>query len=225
MLPILCYHKVGPIAEEGRWLNVEPARLDSHVRFFSRRGYGFIKAGELAEMFPPHAVCLTFDDAYHSALTHGLEVLKRHEATGTFYAVPTLVGKRSEWDGSRSKLLARVELLKDAQRAGCEIGNHTNTHADLSSLDLAAQLEEWKLADDWLLGQGLAPESLCYPYGKLNAESVAAAKAAGAKVAVALGKRPARVDDDRLRMPRIVISYSDGLPKLLYKLHIRPRFR
>ncbi len=225
MLPILCYHKVGPVSIEGRWLNVEPKRLDSHVRFFVRNGYQFMRVEELAELFPNRAVCFTFDDAYHSALTLGLDVLRRHQVTGTFYAVPSLVGGSSSWDGSRAKLLARWELLQEAQRDGFEIGNHTWSHADLSTLSLAAQVAEWRNADEEFLRRGISAESYCYPYGRLNGESVDAARAAGAKVAVALAKRPATALDDRLRLPRIVIAYSDGLPKLLYKLHIRPKLK
>lgn len=225
MLPILCYHKVGPASIEGRWLNIEPRRLDAHVRFFVRNGYQFMRAEELAELFPSRAVCFTFDDAYHSALTLGLDVLRKHRVTGTFYAVPALVGASSTWDGARAKLLARWELLLEAQRDGFEVGNHTWSHADLSDLSLEAQIDEWRRADEEFLRRGVSAQSLCYPYGRLNGESVSAARAAGAKVAVALAKRPATPQDDRLRLPRIAIAYSDGLPKLLYKLHVRPRLK
>lgn len=222
MLPILCYHKVGPIDLEGRALNVEPARLDTHVRYFKRRGLQFVRAGELAELWPPRAVCLTFDDAYHSALTFGRDVLLRHRATATFYAVPSLVGKTSAWDGPRAKPLASWDLLLEAQKQGFEIGNHTWSHADLSKSALEGQAEEWRRGDQALLEHGLAPESFCYPFGRMNAHSIEAARSAGAKVAVAILKRPARATDDKLALPRVVVAYSDSVAKLLYKLHIRP---
>ena len=222
MLPILCYHKVGPVEVEGRALNVEPALLDAHVRFFRRRGCTFLRASDLDDPWPDRAVCLTFDDAYVSALTHGCEILYSHGVTATFFAVPSLVGGSSDWDGERARPLASWETLIQAQDLGFEIGNHTWSHPDLSTLALAEQQEQWTRADQSLREHGLVPRSFCYPYGRMNPSSTEAARLAGATVAVAIKKRRAKPDDDRLALPRIVIAYSDSIPKLLYKMHIRP---
>lgn len=222
-MPILCYHKVGSIGIEGRALNVEPARLDTHVRFFARRGFAFVTVKELAGAWPSRAVCLTFDDAYHSALTSGREVLLRRKATATFFAVPSLVGGESQWDGTRARPLADWDLLRAARADGFEIGNHTWSHCDLSQLTLADQIVEWRRADQALRDQGFVPESCCYPFGRMNGDSVEAIRSVGARVAVALMKRRAKVSDERLALPRIVVAYSDSVAKLLYKMHIRPR--
>ncbi|MFQ3587930.1 MAG: polysaccharide deacetylase family protein [Fimbriimonadaceae bacterium] len=225
-LPILCYHKVAPAAEAGRRLNVEPEVLASHIRWFRQRGFRFLCAGDLAGRLPDRSVCLTFDDAYRSTLTHGLEALARNGAAASVYAVPGLVADaestgrapRSDWDGDQSDELADFGLLRRAAELGVEIGNHTDRHADLSALDdgrAAAQIAE---ADRRLREWGFEPRSLAAPYGRLPARSVPIPY----PVVLGLGRRCARETDDRTRLPRIVVAYGDRLPKLLYRIYVRP---
>ncbi len=75
------------------------------------------------------------------------------------------------------------------------------------------------------ISEGLHPKSFCFPYGSLSRQSVEQVKIAGYKVGLALGKRPARSEDNRLSLPRIVVAYSDSLPMLLFKLHVKPLFK
>lgn len=223
MLPILCYHKVGPVWEEGRRLNIEPNQLAKHVQFFFRKGYRFLQAQELSGAFPRRSVCLTFDDAYLSALFDGVRVLRAYKATATFFAVPTCVGNVSAWDKELARPLANWDILIDAQKAGFEIGNHSYTHADFSKLDLAAQIDEIEAADEMLMQHGLSPGSFCFPYGRMNGDSRLACERAQYQVGLALGKRMATEADDRRCLPRIVLAYSDSVAKLLYKMHVRPK--
>ncbi|MCW5943620.1 MAG: polysaccharide deacetylase family protein [Fimbriimonadaceae bacterium] len=222
MLPVLCYHKVGPSGREGRFLNVEPRRLESHVRFFARRGRRFVAARDLAGLWPLRAVCLTFDDAYASTLEHGVSVLSRHGVTASFFAVARFVGATSSWDADRARPLATWDRLRDAQRAGFEIGNHSASHPRFADLDEAACAHEVAEAHRTLLENGLVPGSFCYPYGSRGPAAERALRNGPYPVALILGKRPARPADDPLAIPRVVVGYSDGLPKLLYKLHVRP---
>jgi len=223
MLPILCYHKVGPAAQEGRRLNVEPRQLEAHVRYFVRKGRRFARTGDLEGGIPKGAVCFTFDDAYVSAMTHGVEVLSRHRVWGTFFAVPGLVGGESTWDGGEARPLAGWDALKAAQSEGMEIANHTMNHLDLTTLAMAQQAAEIEAAEDMLIQHGLGGRSVCFPYGRFNAGTMAAMDREGCKIGLALGRRPARPGDDLRRLPRIVVSYSDSLPKLLYKIHLRAK--
>lgn len=221
-LPILCYHKVGPVAEEGRRLNIEPTALAYHAAFFLRRGYRTILARELAESWPEKAVCLSFDDGYESTLTHGVEALKRVGAVGSIYVVTDFVGKLSSWDPGSERPLAEWPRLLEAQNAGFEIGNHTKSHARLGDLDEPAQVAEITGAHRALAEHGIEGLSFCLPYGSRGASTPAAIRAAGYRVGLALSRRSATPNDDRLLLPRVVIAYSDRIPQLLYKLQIRP---
>lgn len=221
-LPILCYHNVSTFEAAGRRLNIEPAVLESHASYFKRRGFRFVCARELASEWPNRSICFTFDDAYASMLDEGVEVLAKVSATASIYAVTSLIGRSSIWDKGNEKPLATEKQLRTAADLGFEIGNHTLTHADLSSLDEGAQRREIEEAQSRLLLDAFRCGSIAYPFGKFNETTVGVCRSLGLRVGVALSRRPANPDDDRLRLPRIVVGYGDRLPKLLYKIHIRP---
>jgi peptidoglycan/xylan/chitin deacetylase (PgdA/CDA1 family) len=219
-LPILCYHKVGAVAEEGRRLNIEPELLDRHVRFFVRRGFRIVLPD--AYMFSAaRAVCFTFDDAYSSALDNAVPIFERYDSRSAFFVVTSLVGASSSWDGELARPLAGWVELESAHSRGFMVGNHTHTHPRLAEIPAEKQVEEITTATALLCERGLKGAAFCYPYGSLNGASKIIVGADYA-VGLALGKRPATPEDDRLALPRIAVAYSDGLPKLLYKIHIRP---
>jgi len=222
---ILCYHKVGPVAQEGRRLNIEPHRLESHVRYFSRRSFSFLLARDLAKPWPARTACFTFDDAYLSTMANAPPVLEKFSAKGSFYAVPSKVGIASDWDGDLARPLASWHLLRDVQARGHEIGNHTLSHVLLEKRSPQEQLKELVDADQWLRQEGLDPGSFCFPYGSLNDSAIAAVRQAGYSVGLALRKRIATSDEDLLALSRVVVAYSDSLPALLYRLHVRPLLR
>jgi len=222
---ILCYHKVGPLAEEGRRLNIEPIRLRSHVRFFARRNIQFLVAGDLAGSWQDGIVCFTFDDAYDSTMVHAPGIFEEFGVRASFYAVPSLVGGRSEWDKELSRPLADWDLLRKIQASGHEIGNHSLTHPFLAKLSTDQQLVEIASSHERFLAEGLLPRSFCFPYGSYDSHTLDQLKATGYEVGLALGKRPARSSDNRLSLPRIVVAYSDTLPMLLYKIHLKPLLR
>jgi len=222
---ILCYHKVGPALEEGRSLNIEPFRLRSHVRFFARRGRTFVRACDFAAGWPSGSICFTFDDAYSSTMKNAPSIFESEGARATFYAVPVLVGSSSVWDREKARPLAAWDALRAAQSAGHEIGNHSFSHCRLGDADLETQKAEIREAHRRLVAEGLRPGSFCYPYGSLNADALEAVRGAGYSVGMALGKRSALESDDRLKLPRIVVAYSDALPMLLYKIVLKPRLK
>lgn len=224
-IPVLCYHKVGPISESGRFLNIEPSRFKQQIEFFQRRDTRFVLAKDLADIrLEGNVVCLTFDDSYTSALTYGREVMLSKNVRGTFYAVAERIGRTSDWDEERAQPLAPLELLLEAQDQGFEIGNHTKSHPKLNELDPKSQAEEIIHAATTLKGYGLTIESFAYPYG-LSDASARNLVATSHRIGLALGKRLANSQDPRDSIPRFVVSYSDSIPKLIYKIWLRNRFR
>ena len=221
-LPIFCYHKVGPLSEEGRSLNVEPETLSLQIEFFKRRGYQFIRACDLIKPWPKRAICLTFDDGYQSTLTYGLEVLTKHQVTASIYVVPNYVGKESSWKNAAPRPLASWETLKLAQNQGIEIANHTHTHPYLSELSLNQQVEEITNAHQVLTEQGVVSGSVCFPYGFFDPNTLHALKLTNYPIGLGLSRRRATQKDNLLQLPRIVIRNSDKLPLLLYTLYLRP---
>jgi len=223
---ILCYHKVGAASEEGRRLNIEPSRLNSHVRFFVRKNQPFFVAGDLAAGLQDGIVCFTFDDAFASTMVHAPIIFEDQGVRATFYAVPGRVGKTSDWEGELSpRPLADWDVLRDVQSRGHEIGNHSLNHPYLADLAAEEQISEVRLSHDRMVAEGLRPRSFCYPYGSHDDRTVETLRATGYEVGLALGKRPAEISDDCLQLPRVVVAYSDSLPMLLYKLTVKPKLK
>jgi len=152
---------------------------------------------------------------------HGVPVMERHAATGSVYVVGHLLGTMSTWDSGFEKPLASVDELTEAFRAGLEIGNHTWTHANLSSLEPELQMREVSLCQEHLLNQGFAQTSLAYPFGHYDRMAVEAVQSCNYSFGLGLGRRAARQTDNKLTLPRIVISFGDRLPRLLYKLFLK----
>lgn len=222
-LPILCYHQVASAAAVGRYLNIGPERLDSHARHFRNRGFKFLRARDLVDGWPSRSVVLTFDDAYASTLSCGLEILLRYGAVASVFAVAGKVGAFNDWDGPGGAPLADWEALLEAERKGIEIGNHTLDHANLTLFEPADALRRIEEGHRVLIDHGLTPGSIAYPYGAQNEAVRNAAMRAGYQIGLALGTRTANSGDDQLALPRIVVGFGDALPKLLYKMHIRPK--
>lgn len=220
---LLCFHKVGPLAEEGRRLNIEPHSLGRLVAWLKKGGRPFIQARELNKTWPKAGVCLTFDDCYTSALTYGREVLLQQGVTASFYAVSSYVGGASEWDAPDSRPLATWDQLRSAQEDGFEIGCHTATHPKLGDLPLEAQKQEIQQCAEWMRREGLHASSFCLPYGSHNQHTRQAIMDSGFEVGLALAKRLPKPSDSRLLLPRVVVACSDTPSSLAYKLWIKPR--
>jgi peptidoglycan/xylan/chitin deacetylase (PgdA/CDA1 family) len=109
-----------------------------------------------------------------------------------------------------SRLAAQVRLLA---AAGWEIGSHSLTHPDLTTLDAAA-LEREVAGSRRTLEKALAVkiESFCYPAGRYDDTVVAAVEAAGYASATTTDPGLA-IKSELYRLKRIRISGSTTLPQ------------
>lgn len=222
---ILCYHKVGPNDEEGRRLNVEPRRLETHIRYYARRRIPHLVASAFSQPRSCRGICFTFDDAYESTLRNALPLLDRNGFKGTFYVVSAKAGATSDWDRPHDRPLAGLELLRTAASAGHEIGNHTRTHPRLCDLSPEEQETEIAGAHRDLAEAGLEPRTLCYPFGAFDADSIRIARDTGYRVGMSLKKGVIDDNPDPLSLPRVVVAFSDTLPMLIYKTRVKPIVR
>ncbi|MCU0315906.1 MAG: polysaccharide deacetylase family protein [Fimbriimonadaceae bacterium] len=228
MIPILCYHKVGPEKDEGRFLNVAPETFLSHVRFFARRGWKGIRAKDLPEQLrkpKEKVVCFSFDDSYLSAVENAAPILKEAGFAATFYAVPDLVGEKSSWDGAKARPLASWDQLLTLQDQGFEIGNHTASHPSLIQLASQEQEEEILRGQSKLAEKGFRATTFCMPYGHYNGATLQALHQAGIEVGLTLRKGIATSRDPLLQLPRVVIAFSDKVPMVIYKLFVKPKLK
>jgi peptidoglycan/xylan/chitin deacetylase (PgdA/CDA1 family) len=222
---VLCYHAVSE-----HWaspLAVGPEQLERQLTLLVRRGYGgttFERA-----VTSPHArrtLAVTFDDGYHSVLTHALPVLERLGLVGTVFVPTAYVDSAApmswpgleEWLGGphedelRGMTWGELASLRDA---GWEVGSHTRSHPRLSDLDdqaLREELRSSRAACEEHLG---ACTSLALPYGDGDGRVVPAAHEAGY---LAVAGLPGEVVPSPPGWPRVGVYLADGMLRFRAKV-------
>lgn len=109
-------------------------------------------------------IALTFDDGPYPAVTgHILDIIEANGVCATFFVLGSRIAGRED-------TLIRMEAL------GCEVGNHSFSHADLTRLSLADCQKELDSTDaelERVLGHKAAV--VRPPYGYYNSSVLAAA--------------------------------------------------
>ena len=214
---ILMYHAVEDTADDPYAICVSPARFADQMASLADHGWRGVGVTELlAAEESERLVGLTFDDGYASLLDAALPVLQRHGFGGTVYPVAGAPGGRNDWDqlGPRRPLLDRGQV-RELAAAGLEIGSHGMSHRSCPQLGDAELAREVGGSREVLedLVQGPV-QSFCYPFGHLDARSVAAVRAAGYASAVGIGSYAGR---DIYQLPRIYVGERDGMLRLHVK--------
>ncbi|MDA8346315.1 MAG: polysaccharide deacetylase family protein [Thermaerobacter sp.] len=176
VVPILEYHMIGPT--EGRWQRT-PQGLYQDLTWLYDHGFALVtmqqyESGDMNLPAGKHPAVLTFDDGDYSQFewnsahvplpTSAVGVLEAFQkahpdfpVTATFYLNNHPFGVDS---------VAKMQWLV---AHGFELGNHTYTHADMSSLD-ASGIEKEIGEEQAYIEQsvpGYVPVSFALPYGGL----------------------------------------------------------
>lgn len=133
-----------------------------------------VKKSDLTGIFSTGAVSLTFDDALVSQYQNALPKLASSGLKGTFF-----FATRQFSDFGFPAHISKAQV-KDIFNAGHEIGAHTQTHVDLTTLTDAGQQAEIQGSRDDLLAMNVGPiTSFAYPFGNYNATTLQLVKNAG----------------------------------------------
>ncbi len=84
-------------------------------------------------------IALTFDDGPNTTTTNDvLDILEEYDAKGTFFLVGDCINDES------------AKAVKRAYDMGCEIGNHSKTHSNMSSMSEEEIKAEIDYVDEWV---------------------------------------------------------------------------
>lgn len=182
-VPILMYHRIArrndSLPDITQRLTVDPVDFRRQMNWLVAHGFRSITQRELFEALfgrralPARPVLITFDDGYRNVLSEAAPVLERLGLRATAYII---TGRISNGDPS----FLTWRQLPMLEKRGIEIGSHTVSHADLTSLGdsaLAAELTGSRRRLERALGHPV--QWLAYPYGRHNARVVATARGAG----------------------------------------------
>lgn len=107
-------------------------------------------------------IVLTFDDAVKSQLVNVAPILKRYGFGATFFVCRFT----DEWRAQHAEYLMGLDELRELQRQGFEIGNHTWNHPNMQQLSDEENAREVDSLSEWLKNGGVAEVPVfAYPGG------------------------------------------------------------
>ena len=230
---ILMYHMIKQhTGGKFKGLRVSPEMFERQVKYLVENGWHFFIMSELIKQrdrLPEKSVALTFDDGYEDNYTHALPILRKYGAKATVYIVVDRHGR--EWSSKRkaknnSKELMNEPKLTDVQieemlASGLvEIGSHTMTHDNLTTLDTEGKQQEIIASKEIIEKRfGIVCDSFCYPFGLFDEEDRKWVEKAGYTNATTT---QAGIEDitkaDLYRLKRITVSGKDNFLAFRLKL-------
>jgi peptidoglycan/xylan/chitin deacetylase (PgdA/CDA1 family) len=216
---ILGYHGVGELAEHDLHnLLVAPTAFRAQIELMLGAGFEFVTVEALAEEVragevAPGRIALSFDDGMEDNHHVVLPILREYGIPATIYVTTGWIGQPNPSLGGARMMT--VEELREVAAQGVEVGAHTVTHPDLSTLGYDACLREMTESREILeTVLGRSPRTLAYPFCRYGPEAIAAARDAGFSLAVTCER--GRWTPYELR--RSMITSRDGLGWLALKL-------
>lgn len=208
-VPILMYHLIAAPPENAQYpeLYVRPAVFARQMRYLHDQGYKavtlrqVVNAWQGEETLPQKPVVISFDDGYPSHYQTAAPIMNEYRWVGLINADWNVLEKSS-------RLAAQVKLLA---AAGWEIGSHSLTHPDLTTLD-AVGLEREVAGSRQTIEKelGVEIETFCYPAGRYDDTVVAAVEAAGYSSATTTDPGLA-VKSELYRLKRVRVNGSTTL--------------
>jgi peptidoglycan/xylan/chitin deacetylase (PgdA/CDA1 family) len=210
-VPVLTYHRVHRYGTEREKsvpdLTVEPEVFASSMAALKRRGFRSVSNREVYDalfrgrLLPPKPVLITVDDGYRDAVTHVLPVLRRHAMVATFFVITGRLGGHE---------YLTQEDVRGLEAAGMDIGGHTSSHRDLTTLPQGELRRETagsrrKLAR--ILGHPVY--FFAYPFGQYDDNVVAEVRRAGYSVAFTTESGTQLASTRPLTEPRIHVGRHD----------------
>ena len=183
---------------------VREEQFSGHLNAIRAAGFMGIGIGDFlrADRLPAPAVAITFDDGCETDLTAGAPGLGQLGFRGTFYVVAGWIGTR----GFLSK-----GQLRELAGGGFEIGCHSMTHPDLTTLtrrDLLREVRDAKQNLEQILGAEI--EHFSCPGGRWNAEVVQIAKSSGYRSLATSRIGSNQPNRDLFRLARVAVFQNTG---------------
>jgi peptidoglycan/xylan/chitin deacetylase (PgdA/CDA1 family) len=214
-VPILMYHRVSAAPPPSqRPLTVRPVDFARQMRWLKQHGYRTITQRELydalflGKRLGPKPILITFDDGYSDVFHEALPVLKRLDMRATAYVIS---GRTLRSD----TVFLTWHLLRALERDGFEIGSHTITHRDLTSLsdnEVLRELVQSRRAFERRLGHPV--QWLAYPFGAYDSRIERLARRAGYVLAVTTEQGVVQSASRPLALRRLRVLDSTGVAGL-----------
>ncbi|MBC6309567.1 polysaccharide deacetylase family protein [Listeria sp. FSL L7-1582] len=198
-IPVLMYHSINTNVKNN--LITPPNEFDTQMKWLSDNGYYTLTLAELAPLLeigknvPDKPVVITFDDGYQDNYTNAYPILKKYGLKATIFVITDKIAKNNHFDEA---------ALKEMSAYGIEMESHTVHHYELNRLSYEAQLKELQYSKAFLERfTGKKVNSICYPVGRYNEDTVRAAEATGYTMGFTTEVGKANKKDGMYTLPRV----------------------
>jgi peptidoglycan/xylan/chitin deacetylase (PgdA/CDA1 family) len=207
---ILMYHSIDA---SGSPISIPESAFRAHVAFLSS---GRIRVLPIEELVTSpdddDAVALTFDDGFSSFASIAAPLLQRHGLPATVFVVSDAAGGTNAWGGRDVPGIPTLPLMNwtmigEVAAAGFEIGAHTRTHPDLTTVVQSRLEDELSGSIERINTEtGRRPDRFAYPYGAVN-DTVATAARGMFRHSCTTELHGLSSGDDRALLPRLDAYY------------------
>jgi peptidoglycan/xylan/chitin deacetylase (PgdA/CDA1 family) len=219
-VPILMYHRIVPLSEAGQEPNgllIPPEIFTAQLQALSDAGWRTITLGELAQDMqdgtppPPRTFVITIDDGWWDGYTYAFPIMRKFGFVATYFVISSRIGQKDSLFPSD---------LQDLVAAGDEIGNHTENHTSLQTVNLARAKTEVDDASNRIAEiTGVRPRSLSYPMGGINQVALlAVSECPDLEIAVTEGRGMTESWLNRFNSPRVRVSPTTKPDRLVADL-------
>ena len=213
---ILMYHGTIPGNRKQNFLYaIDSARFCGQLDLLKQSGWhtACIRDLKNANQLPPKTVIITFDDGFANNYEGAFLPLTKRGMKATWFIVSNCVGSTSTWldPADRNTNMLTAEQLCEMDAEGMEIGSHTITHPDLTTLSEFAFEQEIRQSKIELENIIQAPVwSFAFPYGRYHNKIIDCVKNSGYRFACSVrpGFYSTRASD--FELPRITIFAKDS---------------
>ena len=216
-VPVLTYHRVVPVSAVGQLdLKVDPANFLAEMEAIKAAGFHTITQAQLfnalyhGQALPSKPVIVSFDDGYVDDVRTILPDLLRLHMVGWFFVI---TGRMTEPG------FVTADQIRQLDRAGMDVGDHTAHHVDLNLLT-PSELQTETLGSRRGLQRVLQHfvYAFAYPFGDHDPTVEAAVRRAGFTMAFTTAGGVTESTGAPLTMPRVHVGRSEtpsGLVALL----------
>jgi peptidoglycan/xylan/chitin deacetylase (PgdA/CDA1 family) len=165
LVPILLYHRID-ISETDSQYYVSPQKFEEQMKLLHDWGYTTISTELLVKAIsegadlPLRPILITFDDGHLNNYTTAFPIMEKYGFTGIVYIVGGYMGT-PEYMGA--------DQIREMAKAGWEVGSHTMSHLDLTTLSPDQQYYEIVQSRKFLEAEiGVPILTFSYPFGEIN---------------------------------------------------------
>jgi peptidoglycan/xylan/chitin deacetylase (PgdA/CDA1 family) len=213
-VPILLYPRVAaPPKGTSSALFVKPKLFARQVAALDRAGYTAVTLEQVwshwedGNPLPERPVVLSFDDGYADQYRYAAKILRARDWPAILFLQSSRLGVRG---GLTTAQVRR--MLRD----GWELGGHTETHPDLTTLGPTALEAEITASRHALLSRfGSRVDFFAYPFGRFDDAVKVAVADAGYLAATTTRRGAAEPADGAFTLDRLIVNGNFSPARLL----------